>query len=422
VRTVQPGRSHHGSDRSLQPSRRARHPARLPLALIAATLLLIPACGREDPRAATPPETTEDTTAPTSTTPTTPQPTTTRGPTFAELVAEADLVLGPLELDEGRRFAVLGFEGEAGPLGDGSIELLVETTAHGWEAEHKITRDGTPAAITAPADLDEDGLDEVQVDWVADPNTDFGLLYRVDAEQLELVEIPFIRAGLHEPMNDYSIVSVEPGFVTTSVESCEPDCATGNTYLVTWRYDETEDRLVVHSQPEAEPVTPPADPLRIPPGVIEDGTHYGYLVSSAEGSFSFDRADVRADGSWSNVNPKLRTLPYAGSIPWSSGTAIEVVVQNQHVTSVAAIAPPAPADPLRIPPGVIEDGVHYGYLVSSQPGSFVFDRVDVLPNGEWQNVNPKTRTLPFPDSLPLPSGTPIQVVVQNQHVVQLMAL
>lgn len=415
--------------RSAQSARRARGAGRLPLSLIAATVLSVSACGRADPGATTDSEAPANTPAPapasTTTVPqssTVPKSSTVHGVEFAELVAGADLVLGPLELDRVRRFAVLGYQDEAGPFGEGVVELLVETAEHGWRVEDRITDDGMPVSISAPTDLDGDGLDEIQVDWIAGVDTDSGRLYRVDDQHLELVVIPFTRAGLNEPMNDYLIVAVEPGFVTTWVEDCEPDCATGSSHVVTWRYDETAGRLVVQTQPEPAPATPLVDPLQIEPGVIEDGIHYGYLVSSAVRSFTFDRADVQADGSWSNTNPKLRTLPYAGSIPWSSGTAIQIVVQDQRVTSVAMVAPPAASDPLRIEPGVIEDGVHYGYLVSSTSTAFVFDRVEILPSGEWQNLNPMTRTLPFPEYIPLPTGTAIEVVVQDQHVVQVSML
>ena len=83
----------------------------------------------------------------------------------------------------------------------------------------------------------------------------------------------------------------------------------------------------------------PSSPAwRIPPGVIEDGIHYGYLYDYSDTGFSFDRVDVAADGTWTNVNPKLRALPTAGW-PWTvssralhSGQAIGVSVENQVVT------------------------------------------------------------------------------------------
>jgi hypothetical protein len=386
----------------------------------AATLLLIVSCGGADRDEGT--SDVQDTTVaateePSTTTATTPASSAPET-SFADFVADADQVLGPLELDAGRRFAVLGYAFPSGPLGDGSIELLVEDPEDGWASEHEITVAGMPVSITAPGDLDADGLDEIQVDWVADEDTDFGLLYRIDVEELELVRIPFVRSELHEPMDDYAIVSVEPGFVSTSVERCDPGCT---SYTVTWRYDSATDRLVVHTQPAP---SSGASATRIPPGVIEDGTHYGYLIESSDGSFTFDRADVQADGSWTNVNPTLRTLPYAGSVPWASGTPIEVIVDDQRVASVSVTTsgPPTPSDPLRIPAGVIEDGTHYGYFVSYQPGAFVFDRVDVLPNGEWQNLNPMTRTLPIWVDLPLPPGTPIEVVIVDQHVARVATL
>lgn len=97
-------------------------------------------------------------------------------------------------------------------------------------------------------------------------------------------------------------------------------------------------------------------------------------------------------------------------------------MQDQRVTSVASTTPPAPADPLRIAPGVIEDGVHYGYLMASTSGSFSFDKADVQADGSWKNVNPKLRTLPFSEYIPWPSGTPIQVTVVNQRVAWVTAL
>ena len=87
---------------------------------------------------------------------------------------------------------------------------------------------------------------------------------------------------------------------------------------------------------------PPRDPYLIAPGTIEDGVHYGYL-SDASGmtQLTFDRVDVAADGSWSNTNSNLRTLPtdpqvWTFSYP-SAGQPIEVVVQNQRVTAVYAV-------------------------------------------------------------------------------------
>ena len=58
----------------------------------------------------------------------------------------------------------------------------------------------------------------------------------------------------------------------------------------------------------------------IPPGVIEDGVHFGYAVNATPTSISFDRADVQADGLWTNNNPRVRTLPVAsGFWPATSG-------------------------------------------------------------------------------------------------------
>ena len=75
------------------------------------------------------------------------------------------------------------------------------------------------------------------------------------------------------------------------------------------------------------------DRLLIPPGTIEDGTHFGYLVSQGVGSFVFDRADVSADGLWSNTNPLLRDLPVDEELPVQNGTPIAVVVESQRVVS-----------------------------------------------------------------------------------------
>ena len=88
---------------------------------------------------------------------------------------------------------------------------------------------------------------------------------------------------------------------------------------------------------------PATDPALIPPGVIEDGVHFGYAVNATNTSISFDRADVQADGSWTNNNPKVRTLPVTPDF-WSSnlfpypGQPIEIHVQGQRVTMLTADA------------------------------------------------------------------------------------
>jgi murein DD-endopeptidase MepM/ murein hydrolase activator NlpD len=103
-------------------------------------------------------------------------------------------------------------------------------------------------------------------------------------------------------------------------------------------------------------------------------------------------------------------------------TVAETTTTTMPPTTTTTLAPtttaaPVPVDPLLIPPGTIEDGTHVGYLVSQSPGWLVFDRADVNADGSWSNVNPKVRSLPIAEALFLPDGSPIRVVVQNQHVV-----
>jgi hypothetical protein len=87
--------------------------------------------------------------------------------------------------------------------------------------------------------------------------------------------------------------------------------------------------------PTNNPTT--ADPALISPGVIEDGVHFGYAVNATTASISFDRADVQPDGSWTNNNPRIRTLPVTPDF-WSSslfpypGQPIEIHIQGQRVT------------------------------------------------------------------------------------------
>ena len=76
--------------------------------------------------------------------------------------------------------------------------------------------------------------------------------------------------------------------------------------------------------------------------MIDDGWHYGYLVENGNGWFSFDRADVNPDGTWTNNNSKVRRLPFEGYDVWYlvGGEPIEVYIENQHVVSLAGIAEP----------------------------------------------------------------------------------
>jgi hypothetical protein len=89
---------------------------------------------------------------------------------------------------------------------------------------------------------------------------------------------------------------------------------------------------------------PATDPALIPPGVIEDGVHFGYAVNATNTSISFDRADLQADGLWTNNNPKVRTLPVTADF-WSSnlfpypGQPIEIHVQGQRVTLLTEAMP-----------------------------------------------------------------------------------
>ena len=103
-----------------------------------------------------------------------------------------------------------------------------------------------------------------------------------------------------------------------------------------------------------------------------------------------------------------------------------VIVQQPPVV-VAAPQPQVVYDPTLIPPGTIEDGVHYGYLTSFQ-GMYqlTFDRVDVAADGTWKNTNSKLRTLPtnpaaWTFSYPY-AGMPIQINVQGERVTGVYAL
>ena len=174
------------------------------------------------------------------------------------------------------------------------------------------------------------------------------------------------------------------------------------------------------SQPQCRRMTKTS--LRIPPGTIEDGVHVGYLMSQGQGWFSFDRADVEADGTWTNVNPKVRTLPYATTVAAANGTPVEVVVQNQHVVAVTPSSVAPSTDPWRIAPGVIEDGVHVGYLTDYGADWISFDRADVAADGSWTNENPQVRTMPWShDIVQMWSGMAVEIHVENQHVVAVWA-
>jgi len=93
--------------------------------------------------------------------------------------------------------------------------------------------------------------------------------------------------------------------------------------------------------PAPAPAPAPSDPYLIPSGVIEDGYHVGYLTDRGADSFSFDMAEILADGSWQNLNPKIRTLPVDPGADYLydayPGSPIELYVEAQHVLWVAAI-------------------------------------------------------------------------------------
>jgi hypothetical protein len=80
------------------------------------------------------------------------------------------------------------------------------------------------------------------------------------------------------------------------------------------------------SSSAARAQAPTSDPNLIASGTIEDGTHYGYLTDQGDGSFSFDRVELADDGTWANVNPTIRTLPYASSVGLENGAPVMVVV------------------------------------------------------------------------------------------------
>ncbi len=95
----------------------------------------------------------------------------------------------------------------------------------------------------APADVDGDGQREIQVDYFFGANGHYSLLYRVEADGPRLAEVPFAEDELRDAMGDYSITSVTEGAVTTSVESCDPSCADGGDYEISWTYDAEQQRL-----------------------------------------------------------------------------------------------------------------------------------------------------------------------------------
>lgn len=80
----------------------------------------------------------------------------------------------------------------------------------------------------------------------------------------------------------------------------------------------------------------------------------------------------------------------------------------------------------RIPPGVIEDGVHVGLIVQSNASTIWFDRVDLNADGTYENDNPMLRALPYSapatdGGVPIPdlstyTGTLFVVTVSDQRV------
>ena len=100
---------------------------------------------------------------------------------------------------------------------------------------------------------------------------------------------------------------------------------------------------------------------------------------------------------------------------------VNVSIDDVEVPETVNVPAPPPHDPDLIPPGVIEDGVHVGYVTDFEGWEFTFDRADVAPDGSWTNTNTKLRTLPMSidrwQGGPLVSGMPIEIHVQNQRVV-----
>jgi hypothetical protein len=156
------------------------------------------------------------------------------------------------------------------------------------------------------------------------------------------------------------------------------------------------------------------------PGFFVSGTRY-----QSDGSVPFAQsATVNEGGMYDGDN-----IPFDGGDAWlyiENGRAQWLV--GAPVTGapvVANIPASAPVTDLAlIAPGVIEDGVHFGYAVNATNTSISFDRVDVQADGFWTNDNPKIRTLPVtPDfwssnRFPYP-GQPIEIHVQGQRVMLL---
>jgi hypothetical protein len=227
-------------------------------------------------------------------------------------------------------------------------------------------------------------------------------------------------------------LAVREAELAASASTVQTAAATASTTTVSTTTTTTVAPSPVPTTVAAPP--PPYDPNAVAAGVIENGRHFGYVVNfPTPGTFSFDRADV-VDGYWTNENPRLRELPTAGA-RLDYGMPVEVIVENQRVTAVYPTQPgPAPvaADETRVAAGVIEDGVHYGYLVDFAGRSFTFDRADVIPGEGWRNENQAVRELPWPDDRTgvrvydaftgapvtgLYSGMALEVIVVNQHVV-----
>jgi hypothetical protein len=92
---------------------------------------------------------------------------------------------------------------------------------------------------------------------------------------------------------------------------------------------------------------PPPDPWKIAPGVIEDGTWYGYLNSTSVYGYNivFDRVTMDANGFWINQGAIYRTLPVAPAAwAWVSsvwqGMPVQIEVHDQHVTAIYEAYPP----------------------------------------------------------------------------------
>ncbi|MEM5433609.1 hypothetical protein, partial [Cupriavidus oxalaticus] len=140
---------------------------------------------------------------------------------------------------------------------DGRIEVVSDGQDGSWAVQQTITTaanpfgdgplGGMPFQLTAPGDLDGDGISEVVVDWFVGSNGHFSTLYRMDETSAtpQLIEIGIDHSGMSQPIGDYSITYVNDGQVTTEVEDCTNSCASGETYPVIWSYDATTDTLHV---------------------------------------------------------------------------------------------------------------------------------------------------------------------------------